>query len=61
MGTEDARLSPDGSRVLVQYGAGAGSILAEYDAGRGKLLKMRPETSDGQAIAELQQFGETGN
>ncbi|MFC6616718.1 WD40 repeat domain-containing protein [Deinococcus radiophilus] len=56
-GSVDARLSPDGRRVLVQY---VDSRLAEYDAGTGTRLKLRGEFSAADAGAALEQFAREG-
>lgn len=57
VGTTDARLSPDGTRALVQYIDGR---LAEYDATTGKLLKVRGEVTDAEAKAQLERFAAQG-
>ncbi|MBB5235211.1 WD40 repeat domain-containing protein [Deinococcus budaensis] len=54
-GTVTARLSPDGSRVLVLYVDGR---LAEYGAGTARLLKLRGTPAE--APAQLEHFGKTG-
>lgn len=54
-GSTDARLSPDGSRVLVRYVDGR---LAEYDANTGHLLKVRGTVAD--AGTALEQFAREG-
>ena len=56
-GSVDARLSPDGSRVLVQYVDGR---LAEYDANTGTLLKMRGKVAEAEAKAQLERFTQSG-
>lgn len=56
-GTTDARLSPDGTRALVQYVDGR---LAEYDATTGKLLKMRGKVAEAKAKAQLERFAQSG-
>lgn len=56
-GSVDARLSPNGRRVLVQYVDGR---LAEYDAGTGTRLKLRGEFSAADAGAALEQFAREG-
>jgi len=54
-GAADARLSPDGNRVLVLDVDGR---LAEYDADTAKLLKLRGKVADAQA--QLERFRRTG-
>ena len=56
-GAMDARLSPDGQRVLVRY---VDNRLAEYDASTGTLLKVRGKFSDADAGAQLERFTREG-
>lgn len=56
-GSTDARLSPDGARVLVLYVDGR---LAEYDVATAKLLKVRGKVSEAQARALLGRFARDG-
>ncbi|WP_261663349.1 WD40 repeat domain-containing protein [Deinococcus sp. Marseille-Q6407] len=57
-GAVDARLSPDGQRVLVRY---VDNRLAEYDAGTGNLLKVRGKAAEAEARAQLERFAQTGH
>ncbi|WP_102125669.1 WD40 repeat domain-containing protein [Deinococcus planocerae] len=52
-GAADARLSPEGSRVLVLYVDGR---LAEYDANTAKLLRVRGKAGEAEAQAQLETF-----
>lgn len=56
-GAVDARLSPDGSRVLVRY---VDDRLAEYDAGTGNLLRLRGKFSAADAGTALERFAREG-
>lgn len=56
-GAMDARLSPDGRRVLVRY---VDDRLAEYDAGTGNLLKLRGKFSAADAGTALERFAREG-
>lgn len=56
-GQVDARLSPDGLRVLV---LSVTNRIAEYNATTRKMLKLRGKFGDNEAEAQLKRFAETG-